>query len=661
MVFKKTFLEIIKGFVNLNKSLNTITIKLLMLVLFITIVPLIALAQFSTDLIRNNMTEVAQNQLTLSFKLAQNTYNDKLNLLKMLMSQGIETSLESYFSLSGNKKDISNLYKLLKNITQKADLSFLLLLDKNKNIISSTSSFNFNHKTHSLDSLIDQVLLKSEVLATSEIFSNEEIPLSELRLSNLIKIKELNSDKYFYAGLCQLVAVPILNKDNDVIAIAIAGKFLAKDFKLVNTISNLTGAMVKLIQIKENGYGIVISSNVNTYNGTKTLGESIQLDQSEDFFNQNVQKRVAQNNEYWLKTYYPIQNIDGNVLGLICLEIPENKFTSLAIQNIKLVGIISVIGLFIAIFISAIFARTLTTPILILADSAQKISKGDLSVRVNVKGSTELTQMGNAFNLMTEGLQKEYTLRDDFVATLTHDLKVPLLAENQTINYMIKGAYGDLTLDQKEVLSIIKNTNESTLEMINTLLEVYRFDEGKYTLLKAPQDINETIKLATTTVLALIDDKNITLTFDLADSKIIVDIDEREIKRIIHNLLANAIYSTQSKGEIIIKSELFDYSKVYKPENKEFLLTTLKYPIDLKNSVLISIYDTGIGMDKEDINNLFKRFSSNKGRKPSSTGLGLYYSYQMLSAHNGTIWAESEESKGSVFKFTLPIFKKQNV
>jgi signal transduction histidine kinase len=63
-------------------------------------------------------------------------------------------------------------------------------------------------------------------------------------------------------------------------------------------------------------------------------------------------------------------------------------------------------------------------------------------------------------------------------------------------------------------------------------------------------------------------------------------------------------------------------------------------------------------MEKEDMENLFKRFSGNKGRKPSSTGLGLYYSHQVISAHGGEIWAESQEGEGSVFKFTLPLVKK---
>jgi len=83
--------------------------------------------------------------------------------------------------------------------------------------------------------------------------------------------------------------------------------------------------------------------------------------------------------------------------------------------------------------------------------------------------------------------------------------------------------------------------------------------------------------------------------------------------------------------------------------------TTLQKPINIKETVLVSVKDDGIGVTREDMQELFKRFSFNKGRKPSGTGLGLYYSYQVITKHKGQIWAESAEGKGSTFKFTLPV------
>jgi signal transduction histidine kinase len=70
---------------------------------------------------------------------------------------------------------------------------------------------------------------------------------------------------------------------------------------------------------------------------------------------------------------------------------------------------------------------------------------------------------------------------------------------------------------------------------------------------------------------------------------------------------------------------------------------------------LISIEDNGLGIAREDMPLLFKRFSFSKGRKPAGSGLGLYYATQVVKLHGGHLWAESSEGNGTTFKFTLPL------
>lgn len=193
--------------------------------------------------------------------------------------------------------------------------------------------------------------------------------------------------------------------------------------------------------------------------------------------------------------------------------------------------------------------------------------------------------------------------------------------------------------------------------MVNTLLEVYRYDAGKNILLKAKIDIRELAKSTIQTLKPLADEKCINLNMTIPGEEIIVSVDEREIKRVLHNLFANAVSSTPKRGNIRVDVSLYKFRKQYSPSDKEFRLTTLRENIDLKDNTIISVYDNGIGMEKEDMENLFKRFSGSKGRKPSSIGLGLYYSFQVINAHGGILWAESQEGVGTVFKFTLPLLK----
>ncbi|MFH0702667.1 MAG: HAMP domain-containing sensor histidine kinase [bacterium] len=333
-----------------------------------------------------------------------------------------------------------------------------------------------------------------------------------------------------------------------------------------------------------------------------------------------------------------------------------NKIIEVRNKNIELISIISVISLIVAIILAALFSRTITTPILKLVAATKSIASGNLKQRVKIRGNDEIAQLASMFNQMANNLQQHEQLRDNFIATLTHDLKVPMLAENQTINYFLKEIYGPITNEQREVLELIKNTNNSCLEMIYTLLDVYRYDNINIKPIKSDFDIIKLIKESIDEINSLAVIKKIKISLITSENELFIKADKREIKRILYNLISNAINNGVQEGkiccniELISNEEYFYYPKIYKD-----IYTTLNNPVDISNTVLVSIEDNGIGISEDDMGQLFKRFSLSKGRKPASTGLGLYYSHQVITKHNGYIWAESFENQGSSFKFTLPV------
>jgi signal transduction histidine kinase len=624
-----------------------------------TIIPLIVLAQFSTDLINSNMTQRAKSQLELNVKITKSKYDEELNSLKNLMVQGMSTFIEESYSRYKIDKNNHHLSQNLEDIIKKSEINYLFIIDKNREVLASANTSKSGYDIQSFKNLIDKVILSGEIIASTDIFQTEDVKKQGGKLTRQAQIQLADNEEFVLAGLSQVVAIPIFDQENEVEAITIAGKLLAKDYNIPDSLTELTGATIMLAQNFDKMGSVVVTTNLTNEKGNRAIGRVLPPEIMYMVYGLKItQVKEWLIREFQLVNYYPLTGIDGNIVGLVYIGVPEKQFTLLAEQNVLLVSIISVIGLFAAILLSAIFSRSITTPILKLADAANKVSLGDLGIRVNVRGSFEIAKMGEAFNLMAENLQREERLRDDFVATLTHDLKVPLLAENQTITYMLKGTYGEINEEQKEVLEVIKHTNEETLDMVNTLLEVYRYDAGKNTLLKSEIDIREAVKAATQPLAALIEEKRLELYVNMPDTRVIAEVDEREFKRVIHNLVANAISSTLKRGTIRVTVTEYEFKKAYSPDDKEFRLTTLKEIVPLQNKVMISVYDTGIGMEKEDMENLFKRFSGNKGRKPSSTGLGLYYTHQVITAHGGEIWAESQEGVGTVFKFTLPLSKK---
>ena len=177
----------------------------------------------------------------------------------------------------------------------------------------------------------------------------------------------------------------------------------------------------------------------------------------------------------------------------------------------------------------------------------------------------------------------------------------------------------------------MKKSNEDLLGLVNTLLEVYKYDASKLELCKTDFNLQSLIKQTYDELKPLAEKKNIEFLLDypLSD-KIRINADRGEIRRVICNLCGNAINYTNDGGNIQISVK------------------------QQENDIIFTVQDNGNGIPKEDIPNLFKRFSQGTSKKRSTgTGLGLYLSRQIVEAHGGKIWLESKLNKGSEFSFLL--------
>lgn len=229
-------------------------------------------------------------------------------------------------------------------------------------------------------------------------------------------------------------------------------------------------------------------------------------------------------------------------------------------------------------------------------------------------------------------VQKEAErLRDDFIATLTHDLRTPLLAAIQTLKFFLDGSLGQLEDKQKVLLATMQKSNEDLLGLVNALLEVYKYEAGKLELCKTNFVLKDLVTQCFKELEHLAKNKNIefNLKFEPEDGFTIIA-DRGEIRRVITNLCGNAINYTNLGGKVDIEIREQD------------------------GDVIFSVIDNGNGIPTEDIPHLFKRFSQGTSKKRSTgTGLGLYLSRQIIEAHGGKIWLESKINKGSEFSFLL--------
>ncbi len=226
--------------------------------------------------------------------------------------------------------------------------------------------------------------------------------------------------------------------------------------------------------------------------------------------------------------------------------------------------------------------------------------------------------------------KKSDKLRDDFIATLTHDLRTPLLAAIQTLTFFLDGALGELDEKQKLLLATMQKSNQDLLGLVNALLEVYKYDAEKLVLTKTNFNIYSLVEQVYRELLSLAKSKNIEFIIDCENKDLEINADRSEIRRVICNLCGNAINYTGENGKVIVTIKNED------------------------NDLIFSVSDNGSGIPAEDIPNMFQRFSQGTSKKRSTgTGLGLYLSRQIIESHGGKIWLESKLNKGSEFSFIL--------
>lgn len=225
--------------------------------------------------------------------------------------------------------------------------------------------------------------------------------------------------------------------------------------------------------------------------------------------------------------------------------------------------------------------------------------------------------------------------REDFVATLTHDLKTPILAANRALTLLMEGDFGDVSADQKEVLSTIHQSNDALYNLVLTLLDVYRYDSGAKSIEPAPNDLNDLVQRIGSEFKNASQQKKISLEISCPDEMKFVLIDAEEIRRVLQNFIDNSLKYSAAGASVVIRLSYSD------------------------KEALVTVEDTGRGISQEDKSKLFQRFwkSSSGGRYYASTGLGLYLCSRIIDQHQGRIWCDSVLGKGSTFGFAIPLME----
>lgn len=231
--------------------------------------------------------------------------------------------------------------------------------------------------------------------------------------------------------------------------------------------------------------------------------------------------------------------------------------------------------------------------------------------------------------------------REDFVSRLTHDLRTPLVAADRMLKLFQEEAFGEIPQPMQEAINILARSNQNLLEMVNNLLQVYRYEAGRQTLNFNPVVLTAVVEEVVQELKPLLLEKGLTLNLELAAPLPAVQGDRLELRRVVTNLLGNAIKFTD-RGRIDVRlSALTTTSAPSLP------------PDPATPWVVLEIQDTGPGISPQDQASLFERFQRGQHQRPGS-GLGLHLSRYIVEAHHGKIELESTVGQGSCFTVRLP-------
>ena len=262
--------------------------------------------------------------------------------------------------------------------------------------------------------------------------------------------------------------------------------------------------------------------------------------------------------------------------------------------------------------------------------SVQEVKDLNAHLEQRIDAATRELRASNA------QLQKLDEAKDEFISMASHQLRTPLTSIKGYISMLMDGDVGDVTEEQKHMLSEAFMSSERMVRLIGDFLNVSRLQTGKFIIDKHPADLGKIVNDEVEGLATNAEARGLKFIFKQPKHIPQLDLDENKIRQVIMNFCDNAIYYSKDGTKIKVGISVVD------------------------NQVEFTVKDTGIGVPTDEQDQLFNKFfraTNARKQRPDGTGVGLFLAKKVIDAHNGKIIFESKEGKGSTFGFRLPIKK----
>jgi signal transduction histidine kinase len=464
-------------------------------------------------------------------------------------------------------------------------------------------------------------------------------------------------------------------------SINIAGKnrFLTSDL-LLQAIERLTGSSNNNVPLLNAAMEKLESNILLLKEGGKTLSDIQIKPLPSQFLDQwkiidekwhaykglIIDKVINKSNQLKTTTTTTIDQSAKNELESMALGLVNSSDTLVAqlgehaaknSQNLMLLQILfGILNIGILILILYLVIKIIR-PIYAMTHATSEIKKGNLDVSIKCKGNDELSVLGESFNSMVDSIknyvktQNELTnklkeanqqlkdkdrLKDEFINIAAHELRTPIqpiLGLSQILLRSLKKVNGKTDREGEQSLEAIIRNSKKLFRLSQDILDVSKIESHSLDLKKERFNLNDVILDSVKDYMNQAEKegkRDIKLSYEPKED-IFVEADRGRLNQVVSNLIGNAIKFTK-EGTIFVNAAKKD-----------------------KEQVIVSIKDSGSGIDPQIQPRLFTKFAT---KSHSGTGLGLFISKNIIEAHGGKIWAENNPNgKGAAFSFSLPITK----
>lgn len=320
------------------------------------------------------------------------------------------------------------------------------------------------------------------------------------------------------------------------------------------------------------------------------------------------------------------------IAGYIFVCVPEHTIENGLPNQIFQILIYAVLAsVLVSCLLAGVFSYTQSKQLKQMSEQAKKFAKGDFSGRIPVKGKDEVGQLTRAFNDMADALDKEESVRRDFIANISHELKTPMTTIAGFIDGILDGTIPESK--QKHYLTIVSEEISRLSGLVASMLSLARIDSGKTTIYKTKFSLISTIVNILLTFEDRLEEKEIEIVgLETADGLSVYG-DQALLHQVLYNLIENATKFTPQGGEITFHAE----SK--------------------GDKLYFSVKNSGKGISQKDLPFIFDKFyktDKSRSEDKKSMGLGLYLVKTIINLHGGEITVTSEIDKETCFAFWIP-------